>query len=104
MKRSDILHLLQQKYPDANEYDVRRVVAMGFPDAQSDRSTYILGIRPSHLTATEMSSTTLLVSPVTKQISNEVAMLAAENLKLQERESELEMKLQHLCQSSISQS
>ena len=104
MKRSDVLHLLQQNYSDANEYDVRRVVAMGFPDAQSDRSTYILGIRPSHLhsTATEMSSATLLVSPVTERISNEVAMLAAENSKLQERVSELEMQLQYLRQSSIS--
>ena len=104
MKRSDVLHLLQQNYPDANEYDVRRVVTMGFPDAQSDRSTYILGIRPSHphSTATEMSSATLLVSPVTERISNEVAMLAAENSKLQERVSELEMKLQYLRQSSIS--
>ena len=104
MKRSDVLHLLQQNYPDANEYDVRRVVVMGFPDAQSDRSTYILGIRPSHphSTATEMSSATLLVSPVTERISNEVAMLAAENSKLQERVSELEMKLQYLRQSSIS--
>ena len=105
MKRSDVLDLLQQNYPDANEYDVRRVVAMGFPDVQSDRSTYILGIRPSHPsnpTATEMSSATLLVSPVTERISNEVAMLAAENSKLQERVSELEMKLQYLRQSSIS--
>ena len=78
---------------------------MGFPDAQSDRSTCILGIRPSHPskpTATEMSSATLLVSPVTERISNEVAILATENSKLQERVSELEMKLQYLRQSSIS--
>ena len=37
MKHSDVMQLLQQKYPHVNEYDVRRVVAMGFADAQRDR-------------------------------------------------------------------
>ena len=105
MKHSEVLQLLQQKYPDINQYDVRKVVTMGFPDAQSERSTYILGIRPSHPSqpiATEASSVSLLASPVSQPISNEVATLSAENTKLKERVLELEMKLQSFRQSSIS--
>ena len=104
MKHSEVLQLLQQKYPDVNQYDVRKVVDMGFPDAQSERSTHILGIRPSHPsqpTATETSAVSLLASPVSQPISNEVTTLAAENTKLKERVLELEMKLQSLRQSSI---
>jgi len=104
MKHSDVMQLLQQKYPHVNEYDVRRVVAMGFADAQRDRSTYFLGFRlshPSQPTPTETSSVTFLASHVTEQLSNEVATLAAENSQLKERVLELEMKVQSLCQSSI---
>ena len=80
---------------------------MGFPDALSEWSTYILGSRPSHPsqpTATEASSISLLASPVSQPISNEITTLSAENTKLKERVIELEMKLQSFCQSSISMS
>ena len=105
MKHSEVLQLLQRKYPDVSQYDVRKVVTMGFPDAQSERATYILGIRPTHPpqpTATEACSASLLASPVSQHISNEVTTLATENTKLKERVLELEMKLQYLRQSSIS--
>ena len=105
MKHSEVLQLLQQKYPDINQYDVRKVVTMGFPDAQSERSTYILGIRPSHPSqpiATEASSVSLLASPVIQPISNEVTTVSTENTKLKERVLELEMKLQSFRQSLIS--
>ena len=97
MKHSEVLQLLQQKYPDVNQYDASKVVSMGFPDALSERSTYILGSRPSHPsqpTATEASSISLLASPVSQPISNEVTTLSAGNRKLKERVLELEMKLQ----------
>lgn len=98
MKYSEVQHILQQKYPEISQYDVRKVIAMAFPDAQSERSTYILGIRRRFLspTATEMSST---LSPISQHVA--CTTLAEENARLQERVSQLEAEVQSLQQSSV---
>lgn len=49
-----------------------------------------------------MSSVSLLASPVSQSISNEVATLVTENTKLKESVLEIEMKLQALRQLSLS--
>jgi len=36
MKYSEVQHILQQKHPEISQYDMRNVIAMAFPVAQSE--------------------------------------------------------------------
>ena len=108
MKFSDIQQILTNRFGDTPTYEAKKLLELAFPNAQSDRSTYILGIQPSRIeTSTpipSMSSGAALVAlstSIPQQSLDVIDSLRAETTRLQSRVSELEAEVQLLRQSSV---
>ena len=104
MKFEDVQKLLADHFGDVSSYEVKKILEAAFPHAQSDRSTYILGIRPSQMDATPAFSpeTASQLSTVTPQQSSDmISSLTAENTRLHSRISELEAEIKLLQRSSV---
>lgn len=72
---------------------------IAFPGAVSDRSTYILGIRPSNIE--DMASTPLHFNSISSPPAFSYEALRAENASLKSRVVELEAEVQSLHKSSV---
>ena len=109
MKFSDFQQIMLDGFPHISAYEAKNVLQEAFPGVVSDRSTYILGIRPSHMQSLGLatpesllpSSSSASALSSTPGSSHATKSLTAENLQLQMRVSELEAEVQSLRESSV---
>ena len=93
MKFSDFQQIMLDGFPDICAYEAKKVLQEAFPGVVSDRSTYILGIRPSHMQSPGLATPESLLpssssasASSTPGSSHATKSLTVENMQLQMRD------------------
>ena len=99
MKFAEVQGLLVEKFGNITAYEAKRILEQAFPDSVNERTTYVCGVKPSHVVPSTPGSSAL--PPSSSHPATDHESLRRENAELKQRVSDLEAELESLRQSSI---
>ena len=107
MRFAEVQGLLVEKFGNITAYEAKRILEQAFPDSVNERTTYVCGVKPSHVVPSTPGSSALppvlppALEPSSSHPATDHESLRRENAELKQRVSDLEAELESLRQSSI---
>ena len=96
-----------EKFGNMTAYEAKRIREQAFPDSVNDQTTYVCGVKPSHVVPSTPGTSALApvlppaLEPSSSHPATDHEFLTCENTELKQRVSDLEAELESLQQSSI---
>ena len=103
MRFAEVQGLLVEKFGNITAYEAKRILEQAFPDSVNERTTYVCGVKPSHVVPSTPGSSALppALEPSSSHPATDHESLRRENAELKQRVSDVEAELESLRQSSI---
>ena len=106
MRFAEVQGLLVEKFGNITAYEAKRILEQAFPDSMNEWTTYVCGVKPSHVVPSTPESSALppvlppALEPSSSHPASDHESLRCENAELKQRVSDSSLCGSHLSVSS----